>query len=103
MGWSTGDLLQLSGIASIDFTPAAEQQDKGRSTGERVMQVVHIRVDSVVKVAQGIPGTWKKARSRPLVISRKVDESEGVVSFYLEAPPRPQVLLHSRLASICLC
>ena len=85
--WSTGDLLQLSGIASIDFTPAAEQQDKGRSTGERVMQVVHIRVDSVVKVAQGIPGTWKKARSRPLVISRKVDESEGVVSFYLEAPP----------------
>merc|ERR1712157_546543 len=85
--WSTGDLLQLSGIASIDFTPAAEQQEKGRSTGERGMQVVHIRVDSVVKVAQGIPGTWKKARSRPLVISRKVDESEGVVSFYLEAPP----------------
>merc|ERR1712157_89154 len=85
--WSTGDLLQLSGIASIEFTPAAEQQDKGRSIGERVMQVVHIRVDSVVRVAQGLPGTWKKARSRPLVISKKVDESEGVVSFYLEAPP----------------
>jgi len=76
-----GDMLQISGRAAIDFAP---EQQKG---GERVMQVVVVRVESVKKVAMASPGTWTLAPSRPLVIAKKVEESESVVSFHLKAPP----------------
>ena len=85
--WESGEALQISGIAAINFAP--EQQQGG---GERVLQVVTVRVDSVRRVPGALPGTWKQSQSRPLVISKKVDESEGVTSFYLKAPaldPRP--------------
>ena len=49
--------------------------------------MVTVHVDSVIRVPGALPGTWKRSQSRPLVITKKVEESEGVASFYLEAPP----------------
>jgi len=85
--WETGDMLQVSGTAAIDFAPEQKDKDHTSQGGvERVLQVVVVKVDSVVRVAKGLPGHWTRARSRPLMLSKKVEESEGVVSFYLEAP-----------------
>ncbi|QDZ25719.1 putative phthalate dioxygenase reductase [Chloropicon primus] len=85
LDWSTGDAVQVSGTAVIDFAPAGQGKEDG---GERVLQVVTVRVTSVVvRVPEAVPGTWTKAQSRPLVLSRKVQEAEGTASFYLEAPP----------------
>ncbi len=79
--FETGDLLQLSGCARIDW----DSPEVATVAGAR--RLVHIEIEAVVSLAGALPIRWASAGAsvRELRVVGKRRESADVVSFLLEA------------------
>lgn len=78
--FEAGSLLQLTGRASIEWTPSPADATAG------VRRVVSFDMDEVVELAAALPLRWQTlAPARPLHVVERVRESADVTSFWLQA------------------
>jgi len=78
--FETGDLLQITGRAFIDWSPERAHDPDAR-------RVIDVEIDAVLERPAAVGLRWAKQDhlSRPLKLSRRTAESPSVTSFYFEA------------------
>lgn len=79
--FGTGSLLQVTGRAGIDFTPADARRFPG------AQRVVSFEIDAIVELSSAVPLRWSRDGSavRSLRLAARHQESADVVSLVFEA------------------